>query len=255
VVSRRENDQDPFVVSSTARRGLRFAAHSRVGIESREWGRTLLARSERFTMLHTQILSRVRTTLIGFAVVAGVVVVSHSMASATAEPVWGDGTLAEFAPGALQTEGFGEVGSVSCWSPGNCVAVGGFSATNNGNFEPFTITSTNGVWGTPREAVFASGLQAAYSESGFESVSCPSANNCTVTGLTNGTTYTFTVSASHTSGSSDSVSPPASPSGQAGTSDSPLPTTGASYGGGTFALWAFTAGLGVIVIARRRQRI
>jgi len=80
-------------------------------------------------------------------------------------------------------------------------------------------------------------------------------NTCTVTGLTNSTTYTFTVSASHTSGSSDSVSPPATPSGQAGTIDSPLPTTGASDGGGTFALWALTAGLGVIVIARRRQRI
>ena len=133
-------------------------------------------------MLHSRVLSRVRTILIGFAVVTGVVVVSQSMASATAEPVWGDGTLAEFAPGALQSDGFGEAGSVSCWSPGNCVAVGGFSATNNGNFKPFTITSTNGVWGTPREAVFASGVQASYSESGFESVSCPSANNCTAVG-------------------------------------------------------------------------
>ena len=85
-----------------------------------------------------------------------------------------------------------------------------------------------------------------------------------MTGLTNGTTYTFTVSASHTSGSSDSVSPPATPSGQAGTTNtttttsttsSSLPTTGpTNEGGGTFALWAFTAGLGVIVIARRRQR-
>ncbi|MFZ9158733.1 MAG: hypothetical protein ACO230_11660, partial [Ilumatobacteraceae bacterium] len=80
------------------------------------------------------------------------------MASATAEPVWGDGILAEFAPGALQSDGRAAVGSVSCWSPGNCVAVGGFSANNTGNYKPFTITSTNGVWGTPREAVFASGV-------------------------------------------------------------------------------------------------
>ena len=133
-------------------------------------------------MSKNRFVGRVRTTLIGFAVVAGVVVVSHSMASATAEPVWGDGILAEFAAGVLQPDGGGEVGSVSCWSPGNCVAVGGFSATNNGNFKPFTIMSTNGVWGNPREAVFASGVQASYSESGFESVSCPSANNCTAVG-------------------------------------------------------------------------
>jgi chitodextrinase len=78
----------------------------------------------------------------------------------------------------------------------------------------------------------------------------------TVTGLTNGTTYTFTVSASHTSGSSDSVSPPATPSGQAGTIDSPLPVTGSREDGNSqLALWALTLGIAVIVIARRRQRI
>jgi hypothetical protein len=133
-------------------------------------------------MLHSRFLGKARTILIGFAVVTGVVVVSQSMASATAEPVWGDGVFAEFAAGVLQSNGGAAAGSVSCWSPGNCVAVGGFSANNTGNYKPFTITSTNGVWGTPREAVFASGVQASYSESGFESVSCPSAGNCTAVG-------------------------------------------------------------------------
>lgn len=138
------------------------------------------------------------------------------------------------------------------------------------DYEPRNVTTRAGdtevvvTWDEP-EVATVTGYTVTASPDGRTCIvtgSTATGNTCTVTGLTNGTTYSFTVTAQHAWGSSDSPSPPATPSGQAGTTStttttsSPLPITGPTNdGGGTFALWALTIGLGVVVIARRRQRI
>jgi hypothetical protein len=71
--------------------------------------------------------------------------------------------------------------SVSCTSPGNCTAVGQFLNSTGGN-EAFTMTSTGGVWGTARPAVFPADIQNTSLDSVFNSVSCASPGNCTAVG-------------------------------------------------------------------------
>ena len=71
--------------------------------------------------------------------------------------------------------------SVSCSSPGNCTAVGQFLNSTGGN-EAFTMTSTGGVWGTARPAVFPADIQNTSLDSVFNSVSCASPGNCTAVG-------------------------------------------------------------------------
>ena len=70
---------------------------------------------------------------------------------------------------------------VSCASPGNCTAVGSFK-NSNGDFEAFTMTSTNGVWGLARPAEFTEGVQSESHDASFASVSCASPGNCTAVG-------------------------------------------------------------------------
>jgi hypothetical protein len=95
---------------------------------------------------------------------------------------WGN---AEIVPGsaALNTGGEAEIDSVSCASPGNCTAAGGY-ATPAARSEPahaFLVSETNGTWGTARKVPGLAALGTGQSLPG--SVSCASAGNCTAGGF------------------------------------------------------------------------
>jgi hypothetical protein len=73
---------------------------------------------------------------------------------------------------------------VSCTSPGNCTAVGGFERNIDDTYttEAFTVTMTNGEWTLARPAEFGEGIQNETPYADFESVSCTSQGNCTAVG-------------------------------------------------------------------------
>ena len=100
---------------------------------------------------------------------------------ANAAGVWGQVTPAVFAAGVQNTNPNSSYASVSCASAGNCTAVGVFKNVTGG-YEAFTMTSTAGTWGQATPAVFAAGVQNSNADSGFSSVSCASAGNCTAVG-------------------------------------------------------------------------
>jgi hypothetical protein len=84
---------------------------------------------------------------------------------------------------------------VSCSSPGNCTAVGGFRNMDD-NYEAFTMTSIDGEWGLAQPAQFDEGVQSENPDAEFNSVSCPTDENCTAVGsFTNsdGNTEAFTM--------------------------------------------------------------
>jgi hypothetical protein len=94
---------------------------------------------------------------------------------------WGTARPAVF-PADIQSTPLNSVlNSVSCSSPGNCTAVGQFLNSTGGN-EAFTMTSTGGVWGTARPAVFPADIQNTSLDSVFNSVSCAAPGNCTAVG-------------------------------------------------------------------------
>jgi hypothetical protein len=71
--------------------------------------------------------------------------------------------------------------SVSCASPGNCTAVGEFSADGDDTMA-FIMTMTDGEWETAQPAVFEDDIQNELAWAWFESVSCASPGNCTAVG-------------------------------------------------------------------------
>ena len=96
---------------------------------------------------------------------------------------WG---TAKEVPGtaALNTGGDAAVFSLSCASAGNCAA-GGLYADSSENSLPFVVNQTNGTWGTAEQVPgTAARYQASYAAT--ESVSCPSAGNCTAGGQFSG---------------------------------------------------------------------
>jgi len=141
----------------------------------------------------------IRNVLISAGLIFGVGVASSTLASATAEPVWSNGTMVEFPSGVVASYNAAYINTVSCSSPGNCTAAGIFELPSNAQ-KVYTITMTNGVWGTPREAVFANGVQATYTESSPNKISCSSAGNCTVVGRyfkASGGTEAFTMTSTN----------------------------------------------------------
>jgi hypothetical protein len=82
--------------------------------------------------------------------------------------------------GALNSGGDASVGSVSCVSAGNCVAVGGYK-DGAGHDQAFVVRETNGTWGSAIEVPGSGALNSgglAYAES----VSCTVAGYCAVGG-------------------------------------------------------------------------
>lgn len=104
-----------------------------------------------------------------------------SSSVATAEPVWGDGTIVTFASPIHSPNGGGEVKSISCSSAGNCTAVGEFTGPST-HPQAFTMTSSGGVWGDVEPVEFDSGVRTETGESDTRDVSCTSAGNCVAIG-------------------------------------------------------------------------
>ncbi len=82
--------------------------------------------------------------------------------------------------GALAKGGFAQVGSVSCGSPGNCVA-GGFYGDPDNHRQGFVVSEKNGVWGRAIEVPGLAALNAGR-DAEVNSVSCASAGNCAAGG-------------------------------------------------------------------------
>jgi hypothetical protein len=70
--------------------------------------------------------------------------------------------------------------TISCTSPGNCVAGGAYSATTGQ--QAFVVNQTNGVWGKVAEVPGTAGLNTG-GAAWVDSISCPSAGNCSAGGL------------------------------------------------------------------------
>ena len=106
---------------------------------------------------------------------------SEAFTMSSINGVWERARPAVFADGIQADSLDTEFTSVSCATAGNCTAAGYFKNSSSDN-EAFTMTSTNGVWGLARPAVFAGGVQPAYPSARFNSISCTSAGNCTAVG-------------------------------------------------------------------------
>ena len=78
-----------------------------------------------------------------------------------------------------QTGADGVLDSVSCVSPGDCVAVGTIQTTHR-PYEPVIATETDGTWGRPSPLTLPSGDLETVATS--LSVSCPAAGDCVVAG-------------------------------------------------------------------------
>jgi hypothetical protein len=101
--------------------------------------------------------------------------------------------------GALNADGYGQVDSVSCVSPGNC-GVAGYYLDQARDGQAFVVSETGGAWGT---AIEVPGL-GTLNKGGYAyaaSVSCRSAGNCTAGGFYSsdsaGDQQAFVVSESH----------------------------------------------------------
>jgi hypothetical protein len=86
---------------------------------------------------------------------------------------------------ALNKFGAGYGYSVSCTSPGNCVAGGSEGLDNGfdvgGGGQPFIVTQTNGTWGDARLVAGIRRLNSGV-DGTVDALSCPSLGNCTVAG-------------------------------------------------------------------------
>lgn len=76
-----------------------------------------------------------------------------------------------------------EAFSVSCGSPGNCVAGGDYALIHSG-FHPFLVTETSGHWGQAQPVAGAAKLPPSKIDGidGVTSISCASVNHCTAVG-------------------------------------------------------------------------
>ena len=96
---------------------------------------------------------------------------------------WSTATLANFGSLAQQASQYATFTSVSCPASGSCVAVGQFTDSNS-KVRAFTMTMTNGSWGSATPASFGAGVNVprTMGYTGFMSVSCASAGNCVAGG-------------------------------------------------------------------------
>jgi hypothetical protein len=85
--------------------------------------------------------------------------------------------------------------SLSCGSAGNCAA-GGSYKNSSGRVRAFVVSEKNGTWGIAMRVPGVAALSGAGGTSLLDSVSCPSAGNCTVGGgySRNGRWQAFVVS-------------------------------------------------------------
>jgi hypothetical protein len=82
---------------------------------------------------------------------------------------------------ALNTGGSAVVNSVSCASAGNCAA-GGYYTVGRGDLQAFVVSEVHGTWGPAEEVPGTAALNQG-GGAGVNSVSCPSAGNCSAGGF------------------------------------------------------------------------
>jgi hypothetical protein len=99
----------------------------------------------------------------------------------------GTWSKAEEVPGtaSLNTGGNAQVTSVSCTAPGNCSAVGSYSAAGG---QVFAVTQANGTWGTAQEIPGTASLNTGGGAQ-VNSVSCAAAGECSAGGYYNSGGY------------------------------------------------------------------
>jgi hypothetical protein len=95
--------------------------------------------------------------------------------------VWGSASTITFPTGIQSNTLFSIPYGVACASAGNCTAVGFFRNTA-GNHEGFTVTSSNGTWGTARPASILMDGQSGRRTGELKSVSCAPNGLCTAVG-------------------------------------------------------------------------
>jgi len=95
--------------------------------------------------------------------------------------VWSSGVEAVLPAGAVSTNQGVFLNSVSCPSAGDCTAVGDY-VDSSGNAEGLLLTESSGVWSSGVEAVLPAGAVSTNQSVSLDSVSCPSAGNCTAIG-------------------------------------------------------------------------
>jgi hypothetical protein len=106
---------------------------------------------------------------------------------------WGN---AKEVAGALNTNGFAQVQSISCPTPGNCAAGGLYDAkTHGGLAESFVVSEKNGTWSAAQEVA---GKLNGGGDGSVSSVSCRAAGYCTaggyyLTGFTKGKYQAYVV--------------------------------------------------------------
>src|SRR4029077_21218259 len=97
---------------------------------------------------------------------------------------WGRGVKAKPPKNAATSgywAGYAGLSGISCASPGNCVAVGGYAAEHN-RFQGMMVTEKAGTWRRGVEAAFPR-----YGNGGgLGYVSCASPGNCTAAGYYSG---------------------------------------------------------------------
>jgi PASTA domain len=94
---------------------------------------------------------------------------------------WATGVEAALPANAASAKQYVYLYPVSCASPGNCTAVGGY-VDSSGNSPVLLLTETDGVWGTGVEAALPANASVTDQYPFISSVSCASAGNCGAVG-------------------------------------------------------------------------
>jgi hypothetical protein len=120
----------------------------------------------------------------GGTAAGGVLTASEAFVATETGGAWGK---AIEVPGtaALDAGHSAVVGSLSCWSPGNCTAAGSYapggSSGGYADTQAFAVTETAGTWGTATELPGLAALNAG-GQAEVSSISCAGAGSCAVGG-------------------------------------------------------------------------
>jgi len=105
---------------------------------------------------------------------------TQAITLASADGVWGQPQLVSF-PAEAQNSETTVLTGVSCGSVGSCTAFGYFANSAAMN-ESFTVTSTNGTWGTVHISLIATGSGSSRFPGNLKAVSCVSDGRCSIGG-------------------------------------------------------------------------
>jgi hypothetical protein len=120
---------------------------------------------------------------LGAAVLLLGVILLAPAASASVDVDWGAGVKATLPSGAATSNQQVGIDSVSCWSAGNCVAVGNYDDATPSQ-QGLLLTEASGTWAEGAKAPLPADAGSGVAAPGvfLTSVSCASAGNCTAVG-------------------------------------------------------------------------